>query len=354
GGEPLLRMNTIEKSVRYIAERIEPGRSCLFTVTTNGTLLDVDVIKFLLDNYVSINVSLDGPRQIHDRFRVYPDGRGTYDEVIAGIERITAYASTLDRELPVTSGINMTLYGGFDFVELWDYLTSLEELLCTPKIRYLINWNTLTGGLSRWNEHNPDCSLNRPTGWNELLQIYEQACLDGVYRVENRPLTWRMSVLDDLVRRAFYFDLYCRKRYQMESVCELPKMFHPGSICLPGKRRPYIMADGVVLPCERVPTGYPYLHIGNIKDGILVKEAQRLVNDFTTPTIEECKECWCIRICSVGCLSEMMIDGIPNGELKRRGCRRVRAERHAELVGMCTLLEENPEALEHYEKVVVS
>lgn len=354
GGEPLLRLDLIEECLSYMKQQKGEGRKCSFTLSTNGTLLDLDTVKFLIDNDVSLSISLDGPQHVHDKFRCYPDGRGSHDRVIRSLEHIQRYTAAQSRTTPYIGLVNTIIAGGCEWAEIWDYFSSMEPLLHTRHAQFQINVNGITGGLSRWNKTHSDEPLEPATGYEDLRKAYEEACLKGVYKKQNGPPSWRMQLLSHLVMRQFYFDVYNRTLFQPDDFFELFDFLHPGSICLPGKRRPYVLADGTVLPCERVPTNDPYFIIGNVKQGVKVKQAQRLVNDFTNPTIQDCKNCWNVRMCSVGCIANIVKNGRVDAQLKRERCALARDSTHEHLVGMCTLLEKDPTALDHYNDVSIS
>ena len=89
GGEPTLMgidffRRTIELEERFAA----PGQRVLNTVQTNATLIDDGWAAFFKDNDFLVGVSIDGPREMHDAFRVDKGGKPTFDRVIAGIEML--------------------------------------------------------------------------------------------------------------------------------------------------------------------------------------------------------------------------------------------------------------------------
>lgn len=84
GGEPLLNFPVVRAVVNYGTERAKAqGKEISFTLTTNALLLDEEKTRFLLDRGVNVVLSLDGRREVHDRFRRFPDGSGSYDRVLA-------------------------------------------------------------------------------------------------------------------------------------------------------------------------------------------------------------------------------------------------------------------------------
>ncbi|HEX7524646.1 MAG TPA: radical SAM protein, partial [Candidatus Deferrimicrobium sp.] len=86
GGEPLLRFPLIQAAVgearRMASER---RKEISFSITTNGTLLTREIAVFLKENGISVCLSIDGPREIHDRNRPYASGRGSYEDVARGL-----------------------------------------------------------------------------------------------------------------------------------------------------------------------------------------------------------------------------------------------------------------------------
>jgi uncharacterized protein len=83
GGEPLLNWDAVKEIVAY-ARKIEKdkGKNFRFTLTTNGVLIDDDVIDFTSREMHNVVLSLDGRREVHDRSRRFPDGGGSYDAVL--------------------------------------------------------------------------------------------------------------------------------------------------------------------------------------------------------------------------------------------------------------------------------
>ena len=87
GGEPTLRgLDFFREAVRLSAELKRPGQTVLHAIQTNGTLLDDAWGEFLAAEKFLVGLSVDGPRDLHDEYRVNKAGRGTYDQVIRGWE----------------------------------------------------------------------------------------------------------------------------------------------------------------------------------------------------------------------------------------------------------------------------
>ncbi len=84
GGEPLLNFSVIKKGVRYIRTK-DKNKRVKLTIQTNATLLTQEMINFFKKYNVNIGISLDGPKEIHDKNRVYPNGKGSFNDVMKAI-----------------------------------------------------------------------------------------------------------------------------------------------------------------------------------------------------------------------------------------------------------------------------
>lgn len=92
GGEPLLAFPLLRKIVEYIqiAHRVAYDRfSVELVLISNGTMITSDVVEYLAEHTeINVSISLDGCEKVNDQKRIYPDGRGTFTDVIASIERL--------------------------------------------------------------------------------------------------------------------------------------------------------------------------------------------------------------------------------------------------------------------------
>jgi uncharacterized protein len=87
GGEPTLMGLDFFRRAVALAERVKrPGVQLEHTIQTNGTLLDDQWASFLASHRFLVGLSIDGPRELHDRYRVDKKGRPTFDRVVAGYE----------------------------------------------------------------------------------------------------------------------------------------------------------------------------------------------------------------------------------------------------------------------------
>jgi uncharacterized protein len=112
GGEPLTNMPLIRAVVEYAERRVaQSGKRVDFSLTTNATLLNADLVDWFNSHRFGISVSIDGPKVIHDRNRRTVGGKGTYDLVARNVRML------LDRYRAKPVGARVTLSGGTTEVE---------------------------------------------------------------------------------------------------------------------------------------------------------------------------------------------------------------------------------------------
>ena len=86
GGEPtLMGVDFFRRSVELAEVYLQPGQRATYTIQTNGTLLDEEWAAFFKDNDFLVGISIDGPRELHDTYRVNKGGKGSFDQVMHGL-----------------------------------------------------------------------------------------------------------------------------------------------------------------------------------------------------------------------------------------------------------------------------
>ena len=86
GGEPtLMGLDFFRRSVEIAGRYLKPGQRALHTIQTNGTLIDAEWAQFFRENDYLVGISIDGPADIHDTYRVTKGGRGSFEKVMKGL-----------------------------------------------------------------------------------------------------------------------------------------------------------------------------------------------------------------------------------------------------------------------------
>jgi serine-type anaerobic sulfatase-maturating enzyme len=85
GGEPtLMGIDFFRRAMEYVKQYRKPGQSILHTIQTNGTLLNDDWCAFFKQHQFLVGLSVDGPKHMHDAYRVDKRGAGSFDQVMRG------------------------------------------------------------------------------------------------------------------------------------------------------------------------------------------------------------------------------------------------------------------------------
>ncbi|MCU0456298.1 MAG: anaerobic sulfatase maturase, partial [Bacteroidales bacterium] len=105
GGEPLLAgVDFYRKAVAFQKKYLRTGRSALNGIQTNGTLLNEEWCKFLRDENFIVGLSIDGPEELHNRYRINASGKPTFGEVMRGYNMLRKFEITSEILCVVSSG----------------------------------------------------------------------------------------------------------------------------------------------------------------------------------------------------------------------------------------------------------
>ena len=122
GGETLLNFKVVKSTIEYARKRAaEEGKYIDFSMTTNATMLNAEIINFLAENNVGVTVSIDGPKESNDRFRVFAGGQGSYDVIAPKIKELIRS----HRSRPIGARVTLTAQAA-DVKSIYRHLT--EEM----------------------------------------------------------------------------------------------------------------------------------------------------------------------------------------------------------------------------------
>ena len=119
GGEPLMNWDMIKELVAYARKReVETGKKFRFTLTTNGVLVDEDVIEFSNREMSNVVLSLDGRKEIHDAYRVDYAGNGSWEKIVPKFQKF----------VEARGGKNYYMRGTFTHANP-DFLKDIQQML---------------------------------------------------------------------------------------------------------------------------------------------------------------------------------------------------------------------------------
>ncbi|MEO3034272.1 radical SAM protein, partial [Escherichia coli] len=106
GGEPTLAGLDFFRKVIHYQQRYAGQKRIVNALQTNGILLNNEWCAFLKEHEFLVGISIDGPQELHDRYRRSNSGNGTFAKVIAAIERLKSYQIEFNT-LTVINNINV-------------------------------------------------------------------------------------------------------------------------------------------------------------------------------------------------------------------------------------------------------
>lgn len=123
GGEPLLDFGMIRELVGYVhLKNQEPEYRLLFSLTTNATIMNSDILSFLAANNFSVKVSIDGDETVNDLNRVDRSGNGSYRRILSNLHYFRELGEKIGRPVQVTNVIT-----GNNYTKYYDTLVYLTK-----------------------------------------------------------------------------------------------------------------------------------------------------------------------------------------------------------------------------------
>lgn len=261
GGEPLMNFDVVKSLVQY-ARSIEKehGKNFRFTLTTNGVLIDDDVIEFANREMSNVVLSLDGRKEVHDRYRVDYAGNGSWEKIVPKFQKI----------VQARGGKNYYMRGTFthanpDFLEDIKQMLDLgfTELSMEPVV-------TKKGDPSELTEEDLPIVLEQYEKLAELMLEREK---------EGRPFTFYHYMID---------------------LSGGPCIYKRISGCGSGTEYMAVTPWGDLYPCHQF-VGDEKFKLGNIFDGVSNTAVQKEFADCNVYAREQCRDCWARLYCSGGC-----------------------------------------------------
>ncbi|MBM4370722.1 MAG: radical SAM protein [Deltaproteobacteria bacterium] len=269
GGEPLLRFELLKASTDYVRLRTaQYPAPVTLVVTTNGSLLDDERLDWLGVNGFHVGVSIDGTRAAQDACRVYPGGRSTHDDVVAGIRR------TLEKGLPLKTVSVVDPANAAELPATFRFLVELGVRDMSFNINYEADWDEAARDAFR-------------------LQFHEFT--DAYVDLFRRGTILRVNVLDAKVITHLKGGFACSDR------CDF------------GCEELAVAPSGNLYPCDRLigEDARPDVIIGTVFEGVDTAARDRLIA-AKNAVLSECADCGLVNRCMhwCGCVNYAMTGSV--------------------------------------------
>ena len=261
GGEPLMNFQVVKDLVAY-ARGIEKehNKNFRFTLTTNGLLIDEDVIDFANREMSNVVLSLDGRKEIHDRYRVDYAGKGSWERIVPKFQKLVA----------ARGGKNYYMRGTFTHANP-DFLKDIQQMLDL--------------GFTELSMEPVVCAPGDPSALTEedfpvVCEQYEKLAELMLRRdKEGKPFTFYHYMLD---------------------LSGGPCIYKRISGCGSGTEYMAVTPWGDLYPCHQF-VGDEKFKLGNIWDGVTNTERRAEFAACNVYAHPECRDCWARLYCSGGC-----------------------------------------------------
>ncbi len=260
GGEPLVNFQVVKDLVAY-ARGIEKehGKNFRFTLTTNGLLIDDDVIEFANRECHNVVLSLDGRKEIHDRFRVDYAGNGSFDRIVPKFQQL----------VKARNGQGYYMRGTFTHANP-DFLKDIQVMLDL--------------GFSELSMEPVVTAPDDPSALTEedkaiVMEQYEKLAMLMLDKDrEGKPFTFYHYMID---------------------LTGGPCIYKRISGCGSGTENMAVTPWGDLYPCHQF-VGEEKFKLGDVWKGVDNTEIQNEFLDCNVYARPECRDCWARLYCSGG------------------------------------------------------
>ena len=261
GGEPLMNFQVVKDLVAYARSiEKEKGKNFRFTLTTNGVLVDDDVIEFANRECSNVVLSLDGRKEVHDRFRVDYAGKGSWEKIVPKFQKF----------VEARGGKGYYMRGTFTHHNP-DFLKDIQQMLDL--------------GFTELSMEPVVCAAGDPSELTEqdlpiVLEQYERlAELMLEKDKEGKPFTFYHYMID---------------------LTGGPCIYKRISGCGSGTEYMAVTPQGELYPCHQF-VGDEKFKLGDIWNGVTNTAIQSEFAACNVYAHPECQDCWARLYCSGGC-----------------------------------------------------
>lgn len=261
GGEPLMNWEVVKELVRYgRSKEKEHDKNFRFTLTTNGVLLDDEVMEFVNKEMSNVVMSLDGRKEVNDKMRPFRNGKGSYDLIVPKFKKLADSRNQTDYYIRGTFTRNNLDFSNdiIEYADLGFKQMSIEPVVAAPDEPYSLREEDIP----------------------KILEEYDKLALEYIKRKkEGRGFNFFHFMID-----------------LQQGPCVLKRMAGCGS----GTEYLAVTPWGDLYPCHQF-VGQEEFLLGNVFDGITnteVRDEFKLCNVYAK---EKCRDCFAKFYCSGGC-----------------------------------------------------
>lgn len=289
GGEPLLNFPVIKKTAEYLEEIYQKkGIRVTMGITTNGTIMNNQILDCLRRHNITVVVSIDGPKDVHDKWRKFRNGKGTYDAIVKNVRRMNeslpkkAIARvTVTKQSPPIEEISKHIkdigFANMVYSKMYEYSTCNND-----------DYNVYK-----------DINLTE----NELKDFYNSTC-KTIETIINKKKTETLSPIENeiVMRDMHYTNGRGPRRFNCSACVSLIA----------------VGIEGELYPCQRF-IDMPAFKMGDVWNGLDGERFAAFFNDFESNRMT-CTKCWGRNLCGRDCFRDAVRNDCCFGEPDKISC----------------------------------
>lgn len=253
GGEPLMNFSLLKEIVNYCRQvEQKTNKRIRFTMTTNGTMITPEIETFIIDNGLSVQLSVDGDKDTQNANRFYSNKRGTYDDIIQRTQKL--------RELGLLSVRATVTPYNFDLISIFNHLDSLHfrQIVLSPAFNLLSS----------------EDYIRLADAYVEFFLYLEKNLKERNYRLvlKNKLFKQELSKINQSIKRT--------------------------RSCGVGRNLAAIDIHGSIYPCQRFVSIKESV-LGDVDSGYQTREA--FLSNLNVASNNKCSNCFARNLCVTGC-----------------------------------------------------
>ena len=261
GGEPLMNWDVVKQLVAYGRSLEEPNnKKFRFTLTTNGVLLNDEVMEFVNKEMSNVVLSLDGRKEVNDRMRPFRTGKGSYDLIVPKFQKLAESRNQINYYIRGTFTRNNLDFSEDvkHFADLGFKQMSIEPVVGPEEDPYSIREQDLP----------------------QIMEEYDKLALEYI----------------DRYKKGNGFNFF----HFMIDLTQGPCVYKRLSGCGSGTEYLAVTPWGDFYPCHQFVGNEDFL-MGNVDEGIIKPEIVKEFGNCNVYSKEKCKNCFAKFYCSGGC-----------------------------------------------------
>lgn len=312
---PFSEMNSIQLNFDDVLKKIvgKEYKSNSFA----APIITVLLICYFIKNNIQIMFSLDGPKEVHDKNRIFAgSNRGSFEKLRDSMKMIYS----MDRKYYKKNVSFNTV------LDPQNELRTIYEFLDKDR---LISKNLSRISVLNDNYTDKQCEFSGEFVEEQEYEYFK--CFLSKLKRINEKFVARA------VKEEFDNEMREIKQHEEKMQEEISKVNHHSGPCIPGAKKIFVTAEGNIYPCERVSEISEVSKIGDIKKGIDKNKVLNLLN-IERYSQDRCKDCWAYQHCTICIACADDTKNISNKEIEKH-CWKVRGGFEEAMKNYCTLKE---------------